>query len=88
MLAERAAKVILLHGAQKVAVGDAAQEQLDLVEIDGLDRQGSVGGLGQDVGPARKADTRRAVADVKGDVGVALKGFAAGGRQPSRKVTR
>ena len=82
VLAEGAAEVILLHGAQKVAVGDAAQQKLDLFEVHGLDRQGGVGGLGQDVGPAREADARRAVADVERDFGVALKGFAAGGGQP------
>ena len=68
---KRAAEIVVLHGADQVAVRDPAQGQIDVSEVHRLDRQPGIGALGQHVGPAREGKRGRAVAHIGGDRHVA-----------------
>ena len=61
----RAAKVILLHRADQVAVTDAGQRQVDPIKIHRLHRQSRIRAARQHISAPRKHDRRRTVAHIK-----------------------
>ena len=58
----------LLQAAHDVAVIDAAQRQINLGGVHRLDRDRDVAQTGQHIGAAGEADSRRAVADIEGQI--------------------
>ncbi len=81
IFAQGAPEEVLLNGAQQVAITDAAQLQIDLIQIDSFNRQGGTSRLWQHIGAPSKADLGRAVTDIKRDIHIFDQGLATGGGQ-------
>ena len=76
IVGQLAHETLVAHHVHKAAVADAEDFQRHFLAVDGNNRDRRVLALRQHIGPAEEVDGRRAVADVKRQIGSLLQLFA------------